>query len=84
MLTLRTRIRLTADALRFGGGIGLFMLAANSPASPLLVVLGIGWLLFCGPILRQVILPPLFPETTCPGCRRTIPLVYRGEYGRFC
>ena len=34
-----------------------------------------GWLMVSGPLLRHHILPSLFPQTTCPGCRRVIPLV---------
>jgi uncharacterized protein DUF87 len=79
-MSLRWRITLTAWGFRLGGsGVGLIAGAATQQAW--LGLAALAWFFGCGPLLRFVILPVLFPETTCPGCKRVLPLVGRWRCG---
>ena len=80
-MTLRSRISLTAHGIRLTG-LAIMMggsIAIEAPALGL--VIGGCWMIFSGSLLREVVLPMLFPSTTCPGCRRLVPLVGRWKCG---
>ncbi len=70
-MTLRTKILLTGGFFRFGGS-GLLL--ALSQLHWFGVVIALGWMLWCRPALRCVLLPTVFPSTRCPRCRYLIVL----------
>lgn len=80
-MPLHDKISLAYGLLRFGGS-GVLVLIGMLASIPWIGVLTSSvWLLWCGPVLRQLILPWLFPTTTCPGCRKILPLVGRWKCG---
>ena len=80
-MSLRKAINRTAWSIRLGGFAGLVWCGGLLNALGLGFVFGTVWLLVSGGILRELILPILFPKTVCPGCRRTLPLVGRWKCG---
>ena len=80
-MSLRSRIGASAFAIRWGTAIALLgggMAAEQWCGTSLVVVL---WLTTSGALLRSLILPLLFPSTTCPSCHRGLPLVGRWKCG---
>jgi hypothetical protein len=71
----------TALAIRFGVSSLLLASAAYAGVPEAGIAETVVWLLASGPLLRRVILPLIFPVATCPGCRRTVPLVGRWKCG---
>ena len=73
-MKLQTRILLACGFFRYGG-TALLMLFGYV-YHPLYYFLSAAWLICCRPALRHLLIPPLFPKTTCPnaGCRKRIEL----------
>ena len=80
-MNLRNRIRLAAALIRGGGLAIIFTLAWFSSQLALGTFAGIFWLIVSRPLLREILLPAMFPTTVCAGCLRTLPLVARWKCG---
>jgi predicted Fe-S protein YdhL (DUF1289 family) len=80
-VNLRNRIRLAAALVRGGGLAIIFTLAWFASQLALGTLAGIFWLIVSRPLLRDVLLPAMFPTTVCAGCLRTVPLVARWKCG---
>lgn len=80
-MNLRKRIRLTAFEFR-SVGVAIILIAASSVAAIGLGLLAaFAWLIASGPLLRQRILPGLYPDIVCAGCGRRVPLTGRWKCG---
>ncbi len=66
------RILLASGFYRFGGTISLLLLTYF--VHPLFVVLSIVWLTSSRRVIREWLMPPLFPFVICGNCRRRLPL----------
>jgi hypothetical protein len=80
-MSLRDRIRLVAAAIRAIGVAGAMGAGLCAGQAMLGLGLAVIWLAASRRLLRQRILPALFPATECAGCRRVIPLVARWKCG---
>src|SRR5687768_5001402 len=80
-MSLRNRISLAAWTIRLAVSI-LAVAVLSWLAWPVMgMCVALGWLMVSGPILRELLLPLLFPTATCPGCRRLISLFGRWKCG---
>lgn len=70
-MKLQTRILVISELLRFGVPVLVLVLLQLHWLGLIVVAI---WLRFCRPVLRNVLLPPLFPYAQCPGCKYRIPL----------
>ena len=71
-MKIRTRILLASGFYRFGGTISLLLLTYY--VHPLFLVPSIVWLTSSRRVIREWLMPPLFPFVTCGNCRRRLPL----------
>ena len=71
-MKIRTRILLASGFYRFGGTI--FLLLLTYEVHPLFLIPSIVWLTCSRRIIREWLLPPLFPFATCGHCHRRLPL----------
>ena len=71
-MKIRTRILLASGFYRFGGTIALLLLTYY--VHPLFLVPSIVWLTNSRRIIRERLLPPLFPYAACAHCHRRLPL----------
>jgi hypothetical protein len=69
---LRTRILLASGLYRFGGTLFLLLLAYF--VQPLFLLPAVLWLTMSRRVIREWLLPPLFPFAICRHCRRRLPL----------
>ncbi len=80
-MNLRNRIRLVAAVIRAVGVAVAAVVALYAQQLAMGLILAVMWLIMSRPLLRELILPALFPATLCAGCRRIVPLVARWKCG---
>ena len=78
-MTLPYRILLAQGCIRFGGG--LILLSGIYIAGWSAILVAILWLTLSGVLSRRLILPALFPATTCSCCKTHLKLRARWRYG---
>lgn len=80
-MSLRARIRLVAALIRWTASTGCIATGLITGHLAIGLLAAFLWMLSSGPFLRHRLLPSLFPDTICPGCRRRLPLIGRWKCG---
>lgn len=73
-MNLRRRISTVAILTRLAGVIVVVAVVLPTGLPALYLAAPVVWLILSRRVLRQFLLPAVFPDTQCPGCGRSIPL----------